>query len=63
MARPTATRRKSLRQLALETGVSYSQVSRVFGGKRKPSIATALKLARALGLTIDQLINMLPASN
>lgn len=43
--------RKSLGQIARETGLSISHVSRLHSGERKPSIETIGKLAVALDLS------------
>jgi transcriptional regulator with XRE-family HTH domain len=43
----------SLRQLAAQSGVSASTVSRIVRGDRQPSLQTALSLAHVLGATGD----------
>lgn len=50
----------SLRRLALETGLSLSHVSRVFSGKRQPSMRAARLIATALQIDIDSLMYCLP---
>lgn len=50
----------SLRRLARETGLSLSHVSRVFSGKRQPSMRAARKIADALRIDIDSLMYCLP---
>ena len=41
-------KRMSQRQLALQSGVDHSTISRLIKGDRMPSLRTATKLARAL---------------
>jgi transcriptional regulator with XRE-family HTH domain len=42
-----------------ETGISISHVSRVISGKRNPSTATAIKLARYFDIKVDVLLQEL----
>ncbi|MDQ3491925.1 MAG: helix-turn-helix domain-containing protein [Chloroflexota bacterium] len=42
-------RRLSQRQLAERSGVNHSTISRLLTGERRPTLATATKLVRALG--------------
>jgi transcriptional regulator with XRE-family HTH domain len=41
-------KKMSQRQLALQSGVDHSTISRLIGGDRMPSLGTATKLARGL---------------
>jgi transcriptional regulator with XRE-family HTH domain len=41
-------RRMSQRQLAIQSGVDHSTISRLLNGDRMPSLGTATRLARAL---------------
>lgn len=51
------TKRLGVNQLALKSGVSASQISRFENGKRKdPQIDTAKKLAKALDVSVTELI-------
>ncbi len=42
-------------QLARASGVSDSEVSRILAGKSQPGLENALKLARAVGVSLDYL--------
>jgi transcriptional regulator with XRE-family HTH domain len=55
LRRQLRARRMSLRQLAAQSGVSASTVSRVVRGDRQPSLQTALRLAQVLGTQGDEL--------
>jgi transcriptional regulator with XRE-family HTH domain len=46
-----AERRISIRQLAAKAGVDASTVSRILAGERRPTLTTAVKVARALRAT------------
>jgi len=54
LRRQLRSRRMSLRQLAVHSGVSASTVSRVVRGDRQPSLQTALRLVRVLRSTDDE---------
>jgi transcriptional regulator with XRE-family HTH domain len=56
-------RRSSLEQLAAETGLTKSYLSKVERGIAVPSIATALKVSRAFGLTVGQLLGETPTAD
>jgi len=43
----------SLDRFYLETDFSKGHLSQILRGKRSPSLATMVKLARALGVSID----------
>jgi transcriptional regulator with XRE-family HTH domain len=45
----------SVGDVARGTGLSPSHLSRVFNGRRTPSMRTALKIALFVGCTIDEL--------
>lgn len=49
LRRQMRERRMSQRQLAHRSGVDHSTISRLVSGERVPSLATATRLARALG--------------
>lgn len=49
------TKNKSYGQVARETELSLSFISRVMRGKRTPSFGSLLKMAKALGMTVDKL--------
>lgn len=46
-------RRLSQRQLAERSGVNHSTISRLLTGEHRPTLATATKLARALGGAVE----------
>lgn len=52
-------------KLARLSGVSDSEVSRILGGKSQPGLENALKLARAVGVSLDALADetIEPGSN
>jgi transcriptional regulator with XRE-family HTH domain len=47
-------RRMSLRQLALRSGVNVSTVSRIVRGERRPTLRTAVRLARVVRDSADE---------
>ncbi len=47
-------RRMSLRQLAHRSGVNVSTVSRIVRGERRPTLRTAVRLARVVRDTADE---------
>jgi transcriptional regulator with XRE-family HTH domain len=47
-------RRMSLRQLALRSGVNVSTVSRIVRGERRPTLRTAVRLARVVRDNADE---------
>lgn len=47
-------RRMSLRQLAIRSGVNVSTVSRIVRGERRPTLHTAVRLARVVRDTADE---------
>lgn len=65
------TRLKQLRQrrditladLAAETGISTSTLSRLEAGLRRPTLDQLLPLARAYGVTLDELVDAPPTGN
>ena len=42
-------------RLAASAGVSNSEVSRILGGKSQPGLTNAIRLARAVGVSLDYL--------
>lgn len=58
------TRRQiTLTELAAETGVSISTLSRLEAGLRRPTLEQLLPLARAHGVTLDDLVDAPPTGN
>jgi transcriptional regulator with XRE-family HTH domain len=53
----------TLADLAEETGVSTSTLSRLEAGLRRPTLEQLLPLARAYGLTLDELVDAPPTGN
>lgn len=53
----------SLTDLAGETGISVSTLSRLEAGLRRPTLEQLLPLARAHGMTIDELVDAPPTGN
>ncbi|WP_294179920.1 helix-turn-helix domain-containing protein [uncultured Schumannella sp.] len=56
-------RRVTLTDLAEETGISTSTLSRLEAGLRRPTLEQLLPLARAYGVTLDQLVDAPPTGN
>ncbi|MBZ5629367.1 MAG: helix-turn-helix transcriptional regulator [Acidobacteriia bacterium] len=46
-------------EIARGTGYTLSAISRIFGGKRAPTMRTATKLASFFGITLDELMSVL----
>ena len=47
----------SQEKLAVESGISYNTIIKIErGGIENPKIKTVIKLAEALGITLDQLV-------
>jgi transcriptional regulator with XRE-family HTH domain len=53
----------TLTDLADETGISTSTLSRLEAGLRRPTLEQLLPLARAYGLTLDELVDAPPTGN
>ncbi|MFD5090639.1 helix-turn-helix domain-containing protein [Amycolatopsis thailandensis] len=53
----------TLADLAQETGISTSTLSRLEAGLRRPTLEQLLPLARAHGLTLDELVDAPPTGN
>jgi transcriptional regulator with XRE-family HTH domain len=53
----------TLADLAAETGISISTLSRLESGLRRPTLEQLLPLARAYGVTIDELVDAPPTGN
>lgn len=56
-------RHATLADLAAETGVSTSTLSRLEAGLRRPTLEQLLPLARAHGVTLDELVDAPPTGN
>lgn len=52
---------KTGKELARRTGLHYTTIYRIFRGEREPSISAARTIAKALGLTMDDLYRKLLA--
>lgn len=50
-------RQSTLAELAAETGISVSTLSRLESGARRPTLELLLPLARAYGVTLDELVD------
>ena len=53
----------TLSDLAAETGISISTLSRLEGGLRRPTLEQLLPLARAHGVTLDELVDAPPTGD
>jgi transcriptional regulator with XRE-family HTH domain len=53
----------TLAQLSATTGISVSTLSRLESGARRPSLEQLLPLARAHGVTLDQLVDAPPTGD
>ncbi len=53
----------TLADLAEETGISTSTLSRLEAGLRRPTLEQLLPLARAYGVTLDELVDAPPTGN
>ncbi|NEE04655.1 helix-turn-helix domain-containing protein [Phytoactinopolyspora halotolerans] len=53
----------TLTDLAEETGISTSTLSRLEAGLRRPTLEQLLPLARAYGVTLDELVDAPPTGN
>jgi transcriptional regulator with XRE-family HTH domain len=53
----------TLNELADETGISISTLSRLEAGLRRPSLEQLLPLARAYGVTLDELVDAPPTGD
>lgn len=51
-------RGRTLADLATETGVSISTLSRLEGGERRPTLELLLPIARAYRITLDELVDV-----
>jgi transcriptional regulator with XRE-family HTH domain len=56
-------REVTLADLAEETGISTSTLSRLEAGLRRPTLEQLLPLARAYGVTLDELVDAPPTGN
>jgi transcriptional regulator with XRE-family HTH domain len=53
----------TLSDLSEETGISTSTLSRLEAGLRRPTLEQLLPLARAYGVTLDELVDAAPTGN
>ncbi len=53
----------TLNDLADETGISTSTLSRLEAGRRRPTLEQLLPLARAYGVTLDELVDAPPTGD
>lgn len=56
-------RQVTLAELAEQTGISTSTLSRLEAGLRRPTLEQLLPLARAYGLTLDELVDAPPTGD
>ncbi|MDX6743967.1 XRE family transcriptional regulator [Actinocorallia sp. A-T 12471] len=56
-------RERTLTELAAETGISVSTLSRLESGARKPTLELLFPLARAYGVTLDELVDAPPTGD
>ncbi|MFC7340197.1 helix-turn-helix domain-containing protein [Saccharopolyspora griseoalba] len=58
-----AQRETTLADLSAETGISVSTLSRLESGARKPTLELLLPLAKAYGVTLDELVDAPPTGD
>jgi transcriptional regulator with XRE-family HTH domain len=56
-------RETTLTDLAATTGISVSTLSRLESGERRPTLELLLRLARAYGVTLDELVDAPPTGD
>lgn len=56
-------RESTLVALSVETGISVSTLSRLESGERRPTLELLLPLARAYGVTLDELVDAPPTGD
>ncbi len=56
-------RETTLAELSAETGISVSTLSRLESGSRRPTLELLLPLARAHGVTLDELVDAPPTGD
>lgn len=56
-------REATLAELSVQTGISVSTLSRLESGARKPTLELLLPLARAHGVTLDELVDAPPTGD
>ncbi len=56
-------RETTLTDLAAETGISVSTLSRLESGERRPTLELLLRLAQAYGVTLDELVDAPPTGD
>jgi transcriptional regulator with XRE-family HTH domain len=58
-----ARRQLTLAELSAETAISVSTLSRLESGERRPTLELLLPLARAYGVTLDELVDAPPTGD
>lgn len=53
-------RELSLRVLGKKLGLHHTYLSHMANGRRMPTLSRAVKIARAMGVTLDELFAVLP---
>lgn len=56
-------RRRTLAEIAATTGISVSTLSRLESGARRPTLELLLPLAKAYGVTLDELVDAPPTGD
>lgn len=56
-------RETTLKDLAKQTGISVSTLSRLESGERRPTLELLLPVARAYGVTLDELVDAPPTGD
>lgn len=51
------SKKMSQAALARASGMAQSSISYIESGKKNPSMNTAIKLSKALGITLEELVN------
>lgn len=52
-------RRVNIANMSARTGVSSPHLSRIFSGKRDPSVKTAMAIAADIGVSMDEFVTFL----
>ena len=63
LKRQLSERGISMNDLAKETEITYNMIKKYCSGDAEPTISYALKIAQALGVSVDSLIDYKPASD
>lgn len=53
----------NLSEMARQNGMDPSHLSRIFRGERTPTVAYCRKISVALGITVDEFLNLLDYHN